>query len=86
MFTVRITTWINGVPTTVRSILVESKEQGMETLRALGHSWDLNPHHIMIPDSAGYLYEGETMIGRLDVFQYTYRVWEVVSPQVGCSL
>lgn len=77
MFTVRITEWANGAPIERRRTEVNSKEEGMENLRALGHSWDLNPEHWDFPPMAGYLYQDEKIIGRLDVFKHTYHVYEV---------
>lgn len=73
MFKITITKWVNGDPTMVRTIEgFESKEDGMERLRNIGHTWDYNS------DFAGHLYgpDGKE-VGRLNIQRFTYGVIDV---------
>lgn len=69
MYTVEIGTWENGAPKTVKSFEVSSKEEGVQALRNIGHSWDYNINY------AGYLKEDGKTVARLDIFQNTYSVY-----------
>jgi hypothetical protein len=73
MFTVRIGTWVNGAPTEVKRFSVASKEEGLEALRNIGHSWVYNINY------AGYLYEGDKLLAILNIYQHTYGVKEVTN-------
>jgi hypothetical protein len=62
-YTVEIGTWVNGVPTTVLSFPVESRESGLKALWNIGHSRDYNMNY------AGYLKDGSGKIAAiLDIY------------------
>ena len=69
MLTVRVGTWVNGSPTEVERFEVFTPEEGMSILLNIGQSWKYNINF------AGYLYRDDTVIGRLDIFQDTYRAY-----------
>lgn len=69
-FTLRIHTWVNGVPTVVREIPgFKSKSDGIERLRSIGHYWDYNINYYGdLTDNSG------KRVAQLNIWEYTYGV------------
>lgn len=72
-YTIRISTWVEGVPTPVKLIPgFTSKAHGMERLRGIGHSWDYNINFV------GYLQdENEKVVGVLHIWNNTFQVQDL---------
>jgi hypothetical protein len=70
MFKITITKWVYGVPTIIKTIEgFETKEEGMDRLRDIGHSWDYDL------SCAGHLLdENGKKVGQLNIWQHTYGV------------
>jgi hypothetical protein len=74
MYTITIDTWVNGTPTTVRTITdFLTKEDGMIALRNIGHSWQYDINHV-VHLWRGTQEAGLIEVGRLNIFHHTYRV------------
>lgn len=72
MIRIEIQKWVDGAPVVVREWKdFDSEEHGFSKLHDIGHSWDYDMNF------AGYLYNDDVLIGRLDILQHTYHFYDV---------
>lgn len=79
MFKIEITTWVNGDPTVVRTIVnIQTKEEGKEKLRSIGRSWDYNV------DYAAYLLNADgEKVAQLNIWKNIFQVVDLQTRERG---